>query len=66
MSLSYYVRIDGGSEGATLLKTSMGEKETALVGLPTLLMPANELEKYNMDGEETRDEEEKWYEIRQQ
>lgn len=44
----------------------MGEKETALVGLPTLLMPANELEKYDMDGEETRDEEEKWYEIRQQ
>lgn len=41
----------------------MGEKETALVGLPTLLMPANELEQYNMEGEETRHKEEKWYDI---
>lgn len=37
----------------------MGEKETALVGLPTVLMPANELEQYGMEGDETRDKE--WY-----
>ena len=40
-------RIDGGTDGAVLLKTSMGEKETALVGLPTVLLPASRLEQYN-------------------
>ena len=34
-------RIDGNSEGATLLKTSMGEKETVICGLPTVLLPAS-------------------------
>ena len=42
-----HCRIDGGTDGAVLLKTSMGEKETALVGLPTVLLPASRLEQYN-------------------
>ena len=42
-------RIDGDSEGATLLKTSMGEKETAIIGLPTILLPAHALEQFNQD-----------------
>ena len=49
---SFLFRIDGDSEGTTLLKTSMGEKETALVGLPghpTVLLPASELEQYNKE-----------------
>ena len=43
----FLLRIDGGSEGATLLKTSMSEKETVLMDLPTVLVPASELEQYS-------------------
>ena len=32
-------RIDGNSAGATLMKTSMGEKETLILGTPTVLQP---------------------------
>ena len=40
------LRIDGGSEGVVLLQTVMGEKETVIVGLPTVLLPASELSQY--------------------
>ena len=58
----FLIRIDGGSEGATLLKTSMSEKETVLDDLPTVLMPASELEQYSTrEGQsiETQSREEK-------
>ena len=48
-------RIDGNGGSAVLLQTTMGEKETALVGYPTTLLPASELGEY----EKAKMEEEK-------
>ena len=39
-------RIDGNGGSAVLIQTTMGEKETALVGTPTTLLPASELKEY--------------------
>lgn len=48
-------RIDGSGGSAVLLQTTMGEKETVLVGNPTTLLSASELGEY----EKSRMEEEK-------
>ena len=39
-------RIDGSRGHSFLVQTTMSEKETALVGRPTTLLPASELKKY--------------------
>ena len=51
----FLLRIDGGSEGATLLKTSMSEKETVLMDLPTVLVPASELDQYSAKDGQSRE-----------
>ncbi len=44
-------RIDGNGGSAFLIQTTMGEKETVLMGTPTTLLSANQLKKYEDDTE---------------
>ena len=44
-------RIDGDSEGATLYKTSMSEKETVIGDMPTVLQPTDQPDQQDQERE---------------